>query len=463
MGSVGGPLQDHFSDYEKIYLQMSRAFKPLKKEHWAVHCVCSINCKPRTARKSTTDAHEALRSAWKRLAVEYPGLTVRPIEFTKHYAVLNEGALEDWASETFFVEDEACADDITANSDPRELPSFHYLPHDSEIVFISQHWRTDALGCCLLLNRFFQLLESGSAEPLAMNSIPSLSPSLEVAAGASSEEDADIQAYAREHIDAFHAKAVNSGGLPFEGDATRPPARTKHNDLTFDISQTQRIVQACKDQRISVSAAIHVALAQTYFSFAKTEEEKEAGYTTVMAVNMRPHLQIPYNEPIHACQTYVVSITPTVPHTSDFPGAARTLTHEYRSWYTEKFRRSLCWLFKYHAEKLFAPRATPNTPKKQTADPGPPPPKPPSGVTLSSLGVVERHLQGRYGDRITIEKFRFGVSMMTRQMLLYAWTFRGELTLSLDYNEAYYSNQMVAEVLSRVKKNLADGLTVLLD
>ncbi|KAI4127464.1 MAG: hypothetical protein LQ338_003187 [Usnochroma carphineum] len=463
MGSVGELSQNHFSDYEKVYLQMSRAFKPLMKEHWAVHCVCSINHKPRTASEDTLDTYKALRNAWKRLAVEYPGLTVRPFEFTKHYVALNEAVLEDWARETFFVEGEACADDIVADSEPRELPSFHYLPHASEIVLLSQHWRTDALGCCLLLNRFFELLESGNAESLAMKDISSLSPSLEVAAGASPKEDADIQAYAREHIDAFHAKALNAGGLPFEGDATRPPARTKHHDLTFTISHTQRIVQACKDQRMSVSAAIHVALARTYFSFAKTEEEKEAGYTTVMAVNMRPHLQVPYNEPTHACQTYVVSITPTVPYTSDFPDAARALTYEYRSWYTEKFRRSLCWLFKYHAEKLFAPRATPDPAKGQTADPAPPPLKPPSGVTLSSLGVVERHLERRYGDRVTVERFRFGVSMMTRQTLLYAWTFRGELTLSLDYNEAYYSHQMAVEVLSRAKKNLVEGLKVTLD
>lgn len=463
MGPVGKLLQIQFSDYEKVYLQMSRAFKPIKKEHWAVHCVCSINLKLQTAGEGALDAHKALKNAWKKLAVEFPGLTVRPVEFIKHYVPLNEAVLEDWASETFFVEDEACADDIVADSEPRELPSFHYLPHDSEIVLLSQHWRTDALGCCLLLNRFFELLESGNAEPLAMKDISSLSPSLEVAAGASCAEDADLQAYAREYIDAFHAKAVNAGGLPFEGDATRPPACTKHHDLTFTINHTQCIVQACKDQRMSVSAAIHVALARTYFSFAKTKEEKEAGYTTVMAVNMRSHLQVPYNEPTHACQTYVVSITPTLSYTSDFADAARALTHEYQSWYTEKFRRSLCWLFKYHAEKLFAPRAMPNPAKGQTADPAPPPLKPPSGVTLSSLGVLEQHLKGKYGDCVTIEKFRFGVSMMTRQTLLYAWTFRGELTLSLDYNEAYYSHKMAAEVLSRVKKNLAEGLKVNLD
>lgn len=434
---------------------MSRAFEPLEKEHWAVHCVCSISYKPSTAGDRSLEAIKALRNAWKRLAVEYPGLTVRPLESTKHYLPLNEAVLEDWACETFVVDDEACADDIIAKAKPRKLPSLHYLPQYSKIVLLSQHWRTDALGCCLLLNRFFELLGSGDAEYLAPKAISSLSPSLEIAAGASSEEDAEIQAYAREYIDAFHAKSVNAGGLPFEGDATRPPGRTKHHDLTFSADHTERIIQACKGQRMSVSAAIHVALARTYFSFAKTTREKESGYTAVMAVNFRPHLQVPYNEPTHACQTYVVSITPTVPFASDFSNAARALTHQYRSWYSEQFRRSLCWLFKYHNDKLFA---TPGPAKGQT-DPAPlTPRKPPSGVTLSSLGVVEKYLRGRYGEGVSVERFRFGVSTMTRQTLLYAWTFRGELTLSLDYNEAYYSRQMAEEVLSRLKSNLVEGL-----
>ena len=466
MGSIGEPSQDQFSDYEKVYLHMSRAFKPLKKEHWAVHCVCSINYKPQIPNDTTIEIGKKLRDSWKKLAVEYPGLTVRPVGFTKHYAELDEAVLEDWASETFFVEDDISADEIIADREPKELVTLYYQPRDSEVILLSQHWRTDALGCCMLLDRFFDLVASGSDQSPTTKRTPSLSPCLEVAAGASPEEDAEIQACAREHIDAFHAKAVNAGGLPFEGDAVRPPARTKHHDLIFSASDTQRIVQACKDHRISVSAAIHVALARTYFSFGKKNdsEKKKAGYTTVMAVNMRPYLQNPYNEPAHACQTYVVSITPTVPYPSVFVDAARTLTSEYRSWYTDKFRRSLCWLFKYHIEKLFPPpppHTSPNPTRERIADAAPPPPKPPSGVTLSSLGIVEQRLKGRYGDNcVTVDRFRFGVSVMTRQTLLYAWTFRGQLTLSLDYNEAYYSQQMVEEVLLRLKTHLVGGLDV---
>ncbi|KAL8737327.1 MAG: hypothetical protein Q9181_001783 [Wetmoreana brouardii] len=453
MGSIHFADQEDYSPYEKVYLHMSRAFKHLNKEHWGVHCVCSIRHEVRPDGQSI---EKALRAAWKQLAMEYPGLTVRPVDFTKYFEALDETILETWADQTFFSSSEDDADTIIAETGPRDLPSLYFLPHSSEVVFLSQHWRTDALGCCILLDRLFEHLAVGKTalETLQQES-PQLSPSMEVAAGASLDENKEIQAYARGKISTFHAKAVQSGGFPFEGDATWLPARTKHQEFTFTVDQTKAIIQACKSQDISVSAAIHAALARTYFSFVDDEEEKKKGYTTVMAVNMRPHLQAPYNSRAHACQTYVSSITPTVPYPAAFGDAARELTLQYKTWCTEQFLESLAWMYRYNAEKLFGPKPESSAGRATSA-----PPKPPSGVTLSSLGIVERHLEGKYGDCVKVEKFRFGVSMMTRQTLLYAWTFLGELTLSLDYNEAYYAEETAKEILTRVRAFLDEGLGI---
>jgi hypothetical protein len=110
--------------------------------------------------------------------------------------------------------------------------------------------------------------------------------------------------------------------------------------------------------------------------------------------------------------------------------------------------RSLWWIYVYHLAKVSAPRVN--------GAPG----KPPSGVTLSSLGIIDRNLRSDYGPKLQIDKFRFGVSMMTRQTILYAWTFKGRLSLSLNYNEAYYSDSMASEVVSRVAWHLKEGLEV---
>jgi NRPS condensation-like uncharacterized protein len=435
-----------FSDYEQVYLKMSGAFSHIDKEHWGIHCVCSI----KHDASAGTDTHTAIEDAWMHLMVEYPGLGMVPVGLGKRYPRLDEASITSWAQKTFFTTSHLSADDVVAAAGIRDLPSLHYLPASSELVLLIQHWRTDGLGACMLLDRLFEIMVKASTSPGVMEQLEQRmpSPSLESAAGASESDDADLKAYAREYIDNFHKKAVNAGGLPFRGDAHTPPSRPTHCNVEFSTDVTEAIMSACKHHQISVSAAIHAALARTVFSHL-AEPDCQVGYTTIMAVNMRPHLPSPYNSRKHACQTYVVSITPTVDYNRSFLDAARCLTLDYRSWWTEKFMRSLSWIYKYHLAKLSAPRPVTTVPAK-----------PPSGVTLSSLGVVEKHLRGDYGPNLRVEKFRFGVSMMTRQMVLYAWTFKGQLSLSLSYNEAYYSEVMVREVITRVASNLTGGLHV---
>lgn len=436
-----------FSDYEKIYLNMSRTFAHMGKEHWAIHCVCSFQ---HASQNGGADTASALKLAWKALLLEYPGLSVRPDGYTKHFVQLSESVVEEWANETFVVELDLSADEVISSAEPKALPYLFFLPPSSEIVFLSQHWRHDALGTCILLNRLFEILaaQHDVASPPKMRSTILPSPSLECAAGAIDDEDSELQDYARKYIDDFHRKAVHSGGLPFEGDATTTPDDTAHLEIIFDSTETAALVASCKARNISVSAAVHTALAKTVFSFSSLEE-RGTDYTTVMAVNMRGYLPSPYNTKAHACQTYVASITPTVSHSRSFDENAVDLTLAYRNWYSEEFLQSLKWIYKYHAAKLFAPRP-----------PGATAPKPPSGITLSSLGVIEQYLTGHYGQAVKVDTFRFGVSMMTRQTLLYAWTFRGRLCLSLDYNSAYYKGEMAEDVLSRVRSYLEEGLAI---
>ena len=376
--------------------------------------------------------------------IEFPGLSLHPDGFTKVFVVRDAGAVEKWVDQTFFVEPIQEADAIIANSEPVDYPNLFYLPSTSELVFLSQHWRTDAIGICMLLDHFFSILAQPQDQisPLGKPDLERISPSLEDAAGSPENAPPELQHYAREYIDNFHKKAVNTGGLSYKGDSSTLPAGTSHQDLTLTKESTSALVAACKSRSISVSAAIHTALAHTMLSLAPPAEQS-TDYTTVMAVNMRKYLTPPYNTKMHACQTYVASITPTVKRSSGFSDCAVALTREYKDWYDKRFIQALRPIYQYHEQKLFAPRPQ-----------GVPPPKPPSGVTLSSLGRIEEHLTGDYGETVHVDGFRFGVSMMTRQTLLYAWTFRGQLSLSIDFNRAYYDSDMVQEVLLRIRATL---------
>lgn len=498
--TASGVFKKDFSNVEKIYRKMSTTFSHLGREHWGIHCVCRLEF-PENGRDTVT----AIRQAWKALVLEYPGLSVMPDGLeTKTFVALNSQAVSSWVDDTFLVvETPKSADAIIAEAKPKDLPSLYYLPASSELIFFSQHWRTDAIGTCMLLDRLFTLIAQQPVQALYSSSdnvdghyVSKISPSLEDAAGSpqTGSSSPELQGYARQYIEEFHKKALNTGGLPYKGDATILPGDTSHQNLVFTKESTAALVTACKSRKISVSAAIHTALARTVFSFAppsagESQTTTDDDYTTIMAINLRPYLQAPYNTKAHACSTYVASITPTIKRDSSFADATAELTRQYKSWYSEKFLRALRGIYKEHADRLFAPprlsqpvppATPPSTGVVANGDtPPPPPPKnpnprpsPPSGITLSSLGIIEQNLKGDYYHQphhntgpsaqpnLHISSFRFGVSMMTRQMLLYVWTFRGKFTLSVDYNTEYYGEEMTREILRRVRKGVEGGVGV---
>jgi hypothetical protein len=212
-----------------------------------------------------------------------------------------------------------------------------------------------------------------------------------------------------------------------------------------------------------VSAAIHAVLAAVTFELTSAKDVNE--YVTIMAVSYRSHLKEPYNSKAHACCTYVSSIPPTVPKDATFEDQTTSLTHLFKNWNTIKMSQALRELYRGASQALIAP-------PHRRRPPAGPPPNPPSGITHSNLGVIDQFLQSTYYNgtegetkgkpMVEVNAFRFGVSVMTRQMLLYPWTFRGQLNLSMNYNNAYYEKTPV-NVLDRVRQKLEEKLNVTLE
>lgn len=445
-----GVFKKGFDGAEKIYRKISQSFAHLEKEHWCLHCICSLCFDP-----SPESAAERLREAWKLLRFEYPGLSVVPDRLSKVYTVPKAAeVVELWANETFFVEAAGKQPDqvLSTIKQPRNLPSLHYFPSSSEILFISSHWRIDAIGTCMLLHRFFTILAEQPWKKTQQQDIQwetevgNMSPSMEEAARSATIYTPEIEDLAKRAI-AKHQEALKTAGLPYSGDKTTMPSKSSRQALVLSKESTRNLLSACKAKGITITAAVHSALAETIFQLGPSGHQ-DLDHTAVMSVNVRKYLPSPYNNAAHACQTYVTGITPRARRHSDFLDRAVALKEEYKSWYSDLYLRSLRLIYKYHYEALFSALPRPDAP-------------PPSGVFLSSLGVVEPYMHGEYGaSLVKVDRFRFGVSMMTRQMIVYAWTFRGQLTLSVNYNEAYHGEDVVRDVLERTKSCLERGLGV---
>lgn len=443
-----GTFVQDMGNLEKVYRKLSQAFKSFNREHWGLYCVCGVEFGPNLSPEARPGA---LRNGWIALRAEYPGLSVIPNDTAKVFKAPDaQGhAIEKWADETFVVETARDADSILAEYEPRDLPCLYYLPASSEIVFLVSHWRTDALGVLMLLDRLFTLVSSNpDVESIVWrNDVENISPSLEDAGGSAVTGTPEMEKYAKDFINHHHQVALHAGGLPYRGDDKTPPTNPSRHGIAFTEASTAALIHACKKRNISVTAAVHAALGDTVFSLDPVQGRTQ--YAAVMSVNMRPYLPSPYSTKSHACQTYVAGMTPAVNRDSSFLEKTRTLTDFYRNAYSDKFMQALRLISGTHAKALFTPRP---------ADA--PPPKPPSSVSLSSLGVIEKHLVGGYGNEIGVKSFRFGVTMMTRQLLLYLWTFKGQLNLSGNYNEAYHDAASTDDFLVRISRALERELAL---
>lgn len=439
-----GTYRKELGGLEKIYRFMSTAFKHTGREHWGLYTICTVDFGP-----SLQDPATALRNAWKALRFEFPALALIPDGYETVYTLPTVDVVEDWAQQTFILEPNKQPDEIIVDYPLRDLPALFYLPATSEVLFLTSHWRVDAIGCCLLLDRLFTLVaQQPEIESLQWGlDLDKISPSLEEAAGSAEEISPEIDETARSVTGNFEQKAIRSIGLSYKGDRTTLPAQPTNQLMVLTLESSKALIDACKQRQISVSAAIYAALAETVFVLTPVQGATE--YATIMAVNMRPFLKVPYNSPTHAARAYVSSITPTVQQTSSFPERTTSLTQYFKTWHTDEFSRALREIYRRSSRALL------NAPR-----PSGPPPNPPSGITLSSLGVIDQFLTGQYKGEISVsvKRYRFGVSMLNRQMLLYLWTFRGQVHLSINYNDAYYDASMVREVLDRIHTTLETEL-----
>lgn len=170
-----------------------------------------------------------------------------------------------------------------------------------------------------------------------------------------------------------------------------------------------------------------------------------------MAVSFRAYLQKPYDTEAHACRTYVTGIAPEVSKHASFEEQTSSLTKLFEKWHTDKVSRALRQLYHGAAQALLSPPSRPAGP----------PPNPPSGITHNSLEVVDHFIKGKwYADNqdsnsafIEVTDFRFAVSVLTRQMMFYPWTFRVNSTLLSTTTTRTMTPTLLINYCSRFSRN----------
>ena len=434
-----GHFERPFDSIERFFLNMGRGSLALNREHWAVNIFAHFETDA-----TREDTEKALRHAWKTMRYDHPSLACIAREETKVYEVPDQSALDAWLDKTFIIESASTTkDDLLASFRPSALASLHYLPHTSEIIIHTSHWRIDLVGSISLLQNLFSAVDKPRQIDFG-DEAANLSPSRDEAANFTRTDHSGTSAQAQQiekaATDIFMHLVGNlpSAGLPAQN-ANQMPGGTRRAELMLDNAKTSSIVSACKQRDLTVTTALHAALLVAMQEVAPLPPSSSSKYATFGIFNIRPSLKPPSDDSAtHPAALQILGL-PLVLQLSTYNDLAQQLKQFYKQRIPPSANSPI-------NEAIVVPATS------KLADlVGQPPPvgfPAPTEPLVSSVGIVDRYLKPDYGS-IKVKDFWVGVEMMTPQIIFYLWTWQGRMTLSAFYNETFYDQEFVQRFLQR--------------
>lgn len=233
---------------------------------------------------------------------------------------------------------------------------------------------------------------------------------------------------------------------------TVPPGPTQRREFIFSEQTTDAIVQACRKNGYTVTAAVHAAFALTVAKHADpTQMTDKSKYLSFCQFNLRPYLPEPYNSSQYAVAVYYTTWPLVLEKPKDFNDLVHVLNGKYKT--TSKgLAENIALSESVQSSILGFVR----TPEFLTVPPA-------RDAIFSSVGIIERYLQQSYAStdnnrRITIEDFKLGVEVVLAQSLCTLYTFRNQMRMVYSFNESYEDEAHVQTYLEDVQNILLEKL-----
>ncbi|CAF9926181.1 hypothetical protein IMSHALPRED_006887 [Imshaugia aleurites] len=397
------------------------------------------------------EAVAALRKAWKSLRFEHPSIAVITDGATLTYDVPDVSSLEQWADKTFIVDrDTEEAEDVIASIGPCEQAQLHVLPHTRQIVLHTAHWRSDGRGLPQLLDRLLHFMTHPQLSSLRWGEETSrLTICLEDAANMIDQVSPADQARVKEMAGQL-LKGSPALTISCIGDTDTQPGSPRRCLLSLTALQTAALISTCRARNLTVTAAVHAAIATTNIAHA-TLSSKGLDYRSSIRRDLRARLKEPHNSPASAAALFNTATIFSLPADGTWTDFAKHLTDEYRGSYDdEQFRLHRVYYRQLVADITHA--ATESSGTARAAD-----------VDISSIGLVENLLRREYGEGpglVQVEDMAVSVNTCSRQAAVFVFTFRDCLNLYMTYNEAFYAREYMKRFLTEIKERLVAELGI---
>lgn len=425
---------------EGFFKDLADTGAPIEREHWAVRAYARFA-------SSIEDPETTLRSAWMTMRFDHPQIASFAIGKSRVYQVPDSDALESWLDETFVVSRIDTADELLASLRPTKLPTLHFLPSESAILIQIPHWYIDGTGAMCLLNNMFDAM--ADPRPVAFGSeARNLSPGVEEAANLPSSLTAK-QEQAASGLVAKYTSNLPSFGLSLVAPGQVPGA-TRRRAIIFSSDTTRAVVSACRVRKITVTAGVHAALIAATHRLA-SDESKFHSYTSWGTFSLRPYLSPAFTDAkAHPVNLYLCGL-PLVLKPSTFSSDSSWLNLFYKQLALPGSSAEILPLLPSYTQKC----------ADMARQPAPSDIPEASEPVLSSIGIVDRYLKPEHGNSIEVSDFWLSSEVLSREPLVYAWTWQDQFSLSVCYNEHYYTSDIMIKLLEITREILLEELGVL--
>ncbi|KAK6502950.1 hypothetical protein TWF481_007988 [Arthrobotrys musiformis] len=390
---------------------------------------------------------DAIKAAWVLLRKEYPiiACTITREQTGIQYQVPAEGEIIKWIKETVHIDVSGkTGRELAATATAPKSAELYFLPKTRELVIHMRHELTDGAGSMILVNNFLKTLRLISAPgapqitPSFGEEIDRLPPSLFHIIG----EDGPLSNELSEQAQKIGIKYLTSPPVSLktrslEIDDAAPVTPSGRVEHEFSEAETTAIVSACRAKGITVTAAVMAAKAQATL---QQSGELFGNLVTLVPINMRDQLPAPYNT--HAGGNLFIAaftVLPVYPD-CDFIGFAKDVKRELTTWQRDRDYVAYTKLLM----KLLEDGITTAMQEGISL---------PSGLILSSLGVVEKYITEPIDDYW----LNLVVSTHTANGF-FVYTVKGRLRLVICYNEAYYDKRKIEEFVGITTRHLKEGL-----
>ncbi|EFR01003.1 hypothetical protein MGYG_04005 [Nannizzia gypsea CBS 118893] len=433
---------DHLETY---YLFMADRGSGQPRQNWYTTAAIKI----KTERE---DFSKDIKNVWTALRYEHPNYSAFVQNDRWIYNVADEQELGSWLQETFHIHDveESARQLYPFKTNPSQRAVLHVLPRTQEIVLQAPHTHVDGIGMVTFFNQMMQLLVAPPARPNfgkeGSHLVPPISKTAEIPEYTISQKvawDAALVKF-RSQFPTVSLRPDNAGALPAK--------YTKLQWLTFTAEETARIAAKSKELGFSVTAAAQAALSHATRVHSQVRNKT---HSTLAIFDAREHINPNLHPPHKLVGPHVFAMPVVIPVTS-FVETARQTKKVFIDCKKDDLVRAVSPLF---SSDLIATLSAPRPPQMRIS----------GQLQLTSLGILDKHLNTVYrsseqksGGRtqLEVQDLWLAPDMLTPDITADVWTFRGQLHIQLAYNGAFYHDESVAFLLRLIQKQFAQGLSL---